>query len=578
MLDNYYKILNHDKFIEERLDIIIDAFVNFYGEEKREYITNKFRSTTYISYLTLGDLNTILSEMKKIKTNECLEKIKSELNGYFNEDDFDKLFGKYRNYDNYSIHEYYSYLEKIQKGENVRLSYDLDSFDSNITKENILNGNFDEKMELLNKIKPVIDELNIEYSDFLISIDKYDEEAKKAYQLKSKLEQDDVYDFLNEFKDNIEKQEYDKLMQMYQKSGSIFMFMSKKLELMYGSSVNSPSLMEYFSEECDEKLVSGTNYEKEDIIKNRIKYFKENGIDLGNDYNFYLSDEKCKNLIPDKEFVLKIVNYKEQKREEIKKKVNENYLDYVYNNSKYNKNSIINDDDLYSFYEEEITCVCPDIVRDGEKLQEKPMMFINLGVGLEVLDANIIHEFNHLYELIYNFNADRLQTVIGWDVINSKYDEENGKYVEDVKENCKREYESLNEIINDLIAQKICKSMHSKGYNLVSDISNARYGSNGYQKMEILVDEFFSTFFDEIVKSRSNNQLNVIYDKVGQDNFETLNNLFSTFDEHLGGLEYVRCLEEYNNSEDTERTRALRKIIIERDLIIQNMKENHYNK
>lgn len=74
-------------------------------------------------------------------------------------------------------------------------------------------------------------------------------------------------------------------MDLYKKSGTIFTLLSKKLDLMMGYNINSQSLMEYFSKEYDDKILNGTNYEKEIITNNRIKYFKEYGIDLGDYYN-----------------------------------------------------------------------------------------------------------------------------------------------------------------------------------------------------------------------------------------------------------------------------------------------------
>ena len=46
------------------------------------------------------------------------------------------------------------------------------------------------------------------------------------------------------------------------------------------------------SKTCNEKLKNGSNYEKEIIINNRIKYFKKCGIDLGNNYSLYLNNEQ----------------------------------------------------------------------------------------------------------------------------------------------------------------------------------------------------------------------------------------------------------------------------------------------
>lgn len=187
MLDKYYRILSHENLIEENLDVIINAYVDFYGEDKREYITNKLKNTTYITYLNLHDLYTTIMKMKKIKSGELLDRIKHELDGYFSFEEFNQLFN-YEEYDIFLIHEYYVFIDKIRNGETVKNSSNLTYFDSNITKENIVSGHFDEKMVRLNKIRPLIEELNIEYNNFLIYIEKQEKALNDADELKEKLE------------------------------------------------------------------------------------------------------------------------------------------------------------------------------------------------------------------------------------------------------------------------------------------------------------------------------------------------------------------------------------------------------
>lgn len=88
----------------------------------------------------------------------------------------------------------------------------------------------------------------------------------------------------------------------------------------------------------------------------------------------------------------------------------------------------------------------------------------------------------------------------------------------------------------------------------------------------MLVGEFFSMYHNEIIESRSNNQIDILLEKVGQNNFEELNNLFNYFNQYLGRSEFIRCLQELRSGHDTIRTRKLREIEMKKDTIIQNMK------
>lgn len=162
------------------------------------------------------------------------------------------------------------------------------------------------------------------------------------------------------------------------------------------------------------------------------------------------------------ELVYKIIHYKEKSREDIKIKINENYCEFLYNNHKFQNNSLFNIDNLQYFYEEGLTCILPNIIKDNDKTIEKTMMFINMSDSIENLDASILHEFNHLYELMYNYNGDLLYTMFGWDYSKAIYDSSKEVYVYDESHTNKREYELFNEIINDLISQEIGKKCIQK--------------------------------------------------------------------------------------------------------------------
>ena len=91
-----------------------------------------------------------------------------------------------------------------------------------------------------------------------------------------------------------------------------------------------------------------------------------------------------------------------------------------------------------------------------------------------------------------------------------------------------------------------------------------------------LINEITNTF-NEIIESRSNNQMDAIYEKIGPDNFEMLNDLFYEFNEHFDGFEYNRCLDDLQNGTDTIRTRKLKEILIKKEEILENMKTYSLN-
>lgn len=561
MLDRYYKILNHKNLIEEKLPKIIEAFVNYYGEDKREYITQKFKNTTYITYLPIENLGTIIRFMKRIKTEEILNKIKNEISESISIDDLNILFDT-NNYDSSLVHTYYKMMDDLKNGIDVNIPYSLKISDDKIT--------------LLDKIRPIIERYNEEYNSFLLTIKKQTDSLKKQDELTQILEKEVEIKFLKEFSNYIPKEEYEAIIDYYNKTGNVLKNLSKTFELMYGFNLHSSSLIEAFSDNNDKKLETGYQYEKETIINNRIMYFKSKGIDLGNDYNNYLTDEKCKTIVPSKDLIDKVKEYKEKAKRLVDLKIYEQYYDYVYNDNKFNKNSLLDEGgNLYSFYKSGTSCILPNIIDKEGKVIQKSTMLINMSNDYEDLDAFIIHEFNHLYEFTSIPSENKNEIIVGggWDGWNVIYDPITGMYKEQANLiDGKRKYELLAEIVNDMIAQEIARGMHNNGVNIISDINVARFGSTGYQTTKMLVSDFINLYKNQIIESRSNNNMEAIYNMVGQANFDDLNNLFFEFNKYLGGMNFFVCLNELKEGKETELTIKLREIQEKRNVILENMK------
>ena len=67
-----HDILNATETLNKNLDRLIDVFVMFYGEERREEITSKFNKMMFIGYQDSQDVNTLISKEKKDFTNKIL--------------------------------------------------------------------------------------------------------------------------------------------------------------------------------------------------------------------------------------------------------------------------------------------------------------------------------------------------------------------------------------------------------------------------------------------------------------------------------------------------------------------------
>ena len=67
----------------------------------------------------------------------------------------------------------------------------------------------------------------------------------------------------------------------------------------------------------------------------------------------------------------------------------------------------------------------------------------------------------------------------------------------------------------------------------------------------------------------------MIFDAVGKENFDALNELFAIHNEHFAGFNYYSLLDDVKAKRETERTRIAAELMKKRDEILSKMQE-HY--
>lgn len=182
-------------------------------------------------------------------------------------------------------------------------------------------------------------------------------------------------------------------------------------------------------------------------------------------------------------------------------------------------------------------------------------------------DHYIIHELNHLFEsFLLNVDRKSYDVLSGWDIVKHELDSENSEN-DSKKESEFRPYELFNEIINDMISQEIVMQMHQNGIFIFDQESDIEQPPSSYQNTRFLVDEFYKRYRDKIIESRRDGNIEIIWNEVGKENFEELNNLFKEF-KHEKDLyltignprrkelenkrdEILRKMEEYRKSNNT---------------------------
>ena len=558
MVDKYINLLEYQENFFSKMDSIIESFVSFYGEDKREEITNKFQTCVVMPYISINDLKEIIKKIKKEKTIELCDELvnnssikKEQLKSFFPYSEFgDNLFLRY-----------YNFVSKVKESkEEIKADTFLTKFDSNITAKNILDGNLDEKMKLMEEVRPLITRLNESYNEVINRIDKYDKMTNiKTNEIGYK----HMYMFAVENKELL-GDEFTKIEEEYKDYGVISLYRYPKFNMYFGH-INDSGIKISCFDEKSEKSIKDDDFFASLIKNDRISFYKNMGIDLGKDYEAYEKSEKCRSIRPTKEIIEYYLKQKEHYNKEYKKEVLENYPIYRQCKSVLDKENFLDRVDLDVLFDEGITAVLPNFVKKENEIVNCPIVLLNLGRDIEGLDQNIIHEFNHLYELTtIDVNEKGYNMVCGWDILNHEFDEEDTKV--------SRKYEKMNEIVNDLLAEQVCKIMHSKGEYLFSSSDKVRYNMAGYRRTTFLVSGMLKNFYDEVLESRKGN-MDIIFDKLGKENIDSLNGLFPIYEEKFGGFKVLNLIDDINNGRTTELTEFKKGIDTKRDLIIENMKK-----
>ena len=589
MNNNLYKLLESTKTIEQDLPKIIEAFVSYYGEENRTYIEEKFKNLLVIGYGNPEKLSTILFEIKQKKSEELIELFFNQLNipADQRKELKSKLFSTYglENTSLQPISCYQNYKEIKEKNSYESINYEyvknrtfqfLKQFNPSVTLENmdeLLNeGAFFE----IDKLIPFYQNIVTLYNEEMKKLSEYIKEEDYIKKLKFQMQDQFFIQLLNEFSSIIPKEELVKINDN-SFSGIISSHNFPITQSYFGSSLTGITLIESFGAESENLLITGRDWQKNSIKEDRIKFFKNNGIDLGYDYALYESNPNCKSIIPKQELIDKILLRKKELNEMFLNKYYKSTIEYKTNKEKIEeKNFLIKDNDYGpNAYFNNSTFVSPNLILEAGKHVLYPIMCININHVKEYLDVALIHELNHVFELnLKSSNSDSFEFICGWDKFRSLKNPD-VEEIESLEEDPnKREYELFSEIINELIAQEITSNMHSNGIYIFNDETNAKIkGGTSYEHTLFLAKEFYDTYKEEILQSRKSGNIQVLFDRVGKENFEELNKLFHEFYFMFGGFAYYSLIDDLKSKKETKLTEKFFELQTRRDEILANMNE-----
>ncbi|MBR4231322.1 MAG: hypothetical protein IKR74_04110 [Bacilli bacterium] len=565
--------LNIDSFLQTIIPDAIEAFVDFYGEEERANITNRFNSIITIGYLSLNGYSNLVYEAKKQVKAEAIKHFFKLLNIDYDETLAKIFFGSLSSIEKGTLDDYYK-----NKDKDYFKSF-IDDFASKIREHLKSQGKVvssDEIYQMLDSYesafkdsvvfeKKIFNEKYGKYQSYLQQIEKIKDDMNKKYFML----------YLKEIMPYLSAADQQKIANIDIDNYFLYTFEEGGLYLSFTADISHNTKISAFTSES-ERMLNDDNvpdWQKESIRSERIDYFKKMGFDYGDDYEAYLADSECKRIIPSLEHADKICSLKtsleHQAVEEtilamphiaaVKKRVDEADL-------------VIKEGEFLSTIIKELTCIVPNYKLVDGKLEYYPVMHINGNRDIESFDCTLIHELNHIYELcLLGYDEKMIHSVSGWDICDDEIKDK--EEVSHEKDPNKRNYEMLNEVINELLAQEICTLMHKKGKFLLGDSQTSINTSrSSYAKLFCLVKEFYFEFKDSIIASRKNGNIQAIYDAVGKDNFEALNLLCHDYEMYFSGFKIYNLYNALEKGVDNDLTRFHNECLRKKDEIIERMR------
>lgn len=582
MYNETYKKLNATETIISSIPKIIEAFVTYYGEEERENIESKFKNLLVIGYSSPDEIMRLIHEDKKQKSSELINSLLNKLN--ISEDKKQEVVKIYFNDNSLeytSLHPVYNYILYLNEGNDYRKKQAID-FLSKIYPE-ITIDNIDEfiksnKLVEINNFVKEYEEIIKQYNEYKKIFEPYENYKEKCSRYKSDLEKKYTGLYIDEFKYLFTEDEFKEIKDKLENSWiSSIQRTNKKTECYLGwANFYSTALIDAFSEENNKTLATGSEWRKESIIKDRIEFFKTLNVDLGDNYEDYKNHQDVEKLFePLKDLAEKMIKKRKELYDEMMNIYYQSLDEYQKNIKRIEESELLDKEHGYNAnaYENHSTFINTNIKRTENGYITYPILCFSMEGLREYLDKALIHELNHVYELSLE-NADETHYCVtcGWEKFEEKFDKQTETTVTLEKRTEKRNYELFNEIINELISQEITEILFSSNGYIFNNKENAKIkGSTSYESTRFIVLDFYNTYKKEIIESRKNGDMTQLFEKVGKENFEALNELFHVFYKEFSGSNYYSLMNDLIEKRETENTKKYLEIARKRKEIFEAM-------
>ncbi len=516
--------------------------------------------------------------------NKSLETIQKDI-PEFTKEDFLEIFRtgsipkKYEHLKSWEKNNILYYTDTSQAEKEYKRKFDniknlLQKIDPRITMNNIDKYFHNPEIQNLIAMASKLDDAFEEYNKYMNQFSRYMTEADD-YSMHRLRTNEKYYQLLiKESIDLIPENKREGLDEFLKDSKKSYL-LDRFIQSTFGYDITSNSLFESFSKKADEKLKnSDSNWIKKEIIKNRIEYFQNLGFDISQPED--LEREEIKKVWPTHEQINKFMKIKNKlynqynielydnipSQKEIKEEMDEKQL--------LDKDSILGADLYTSDFG---TFMAPNIKKTDYGYELYSIIAINCSNNDNALDHNIVHEMNHLYELsLVNVLNNQYECYSGWDKCGGEINQEE-KTVNTLNNTRElREYELFNEIINEVITQEICGIIKKNKKNIFNSNNFTISHTTSYEHTMFLVKDFYETFKDIIIESRANGNIEVIWNEVGKENFDELNDLFKEFNENFAGMKIYSVLNDVNKNIPSKEAKLYKSLHSRSQIILENMR------
>lgn len=587
------KRFNINKYFNSYKEIYRSIFLEFYGEEYADKINNAFDNFSFIGYLTTTSISNLIYDL----CNSISGKL---------EDEFLKESGL-NSIPNIKVFAFFWGFEKFEKCPLYKILNRSNGYESEL--KTIFNISSDDT-DYEEKIKQGLKIIDATKDLFYIYKQKYDEQIKRYQEYINynenleEIESNSQSEYINYFIKNVfySISQSDQIFYMNhirefknpETSAEYFRKMRCFKNYIYNfvGSINfkSDGLINSFSEE-NEKVINDYKY----IRQHRINYFKNLGLDLGDNYEDYVNSEEAQKLWPTEDDIKRVT--------ELKDYIYEQTIKYYYSTiPMYQEIKEILENKgftdlrcppfVFSTYLKDKWNITPNFIiinkEDNSKMDDRivlhPIILFSADVTEKDFDQTIIHELNHLVEYrIIKIITEILETGVSESHVMTEtgFNNHNEEYIKELK---RLKYELFNETINEILTSEITALMHSKGIYLFTEESDLseELKKNATKCLYILssplVNDFYREFKKEIIHARMTGDRKILYDKVGKENFEELNNLINEFyiyfDISNNTNKINNILEQIKEGIVNRDTNAYNEFINRSNIIFRKMQEN----